>query len=86
MNDVLLVHTTTFRVTKPEILGTAPTPRADMEVIFDPKHGQLIVFSGYGRCERLQERFIWKLWGRYISFRNVFSSCRQEISDSNNRE
>jgi hypothetical protein len=47
-NDVLMVDTSSFRVTKPLILGTPPPARADMEVIFDPKHGQLLVFSGYG--------------------------------------
>lgn len=46
LDDVLMVDTSTFLVTKPDVLGKAPEPRADMELVFDQKHGQLVLFSG----------------------------------------
>jgi dynein heavy chain, axonemal len=48
LNDVLTVDTQTFKVQSVEVLGEPPPPRADMEMVFDAKHGQMVVFSGYG--------------------------------------
>ena len=46
LNDLLMVDTASFRVTKPEVEGTPPAPRADMEFVFDPKHGNLVRAGG----------------------------------------
>jgi hypothetical protein len=37
-----------FQVTKPDVKGLPPPPRSDVEMVFDAKHGQLVVFGGYG--------------------------------------
>jgi len=47
VNDMCVLETGTNSWSRPQVLGTVPSPRGEMQIVYDPKGSKIITFGGW---------------------------------------